>query len=142
MFSVVVFCVQMDSPQEQHRHTQAHLAVPHPSGTFLFSVEMSCFCHFLNNLIAHCFMVEKQVYGYVIFFWRPFMQTLSFLFKVIQSVLRQLEILVRYNSLSLSPRLSPPVSPTCLHTSHLLFPPYQSPIHQTWRGASASRGSG
>lgn len=119
MFSVAVFCVQMDSPQE--RHTQSHLAVPHPSGSFLFSVEMSCFCHFLNNPIAHCSMVEKQVYGNVIF-WRAFMQTLSFLFKVIQSALRQLEILVRQNSLSLSPRLSPPVSPTCLHTSHLLFP--------------------
>lgn len=44
-----------------------------------FGGDMSCFCHFLNNLIAHCFMDKKQVCGNVFFFRKLCMQTLIFI---------------------------------------------------------------
>lgn len=132
----------MDFPKNTHTHTHSHLAVPHPSSTFLFLGDLSCFCHFLNNLIAHCFMEKRKTQPWQChFLWKLCVRTVSFLFKVIQSMLRQSERLVRCNPLWLSPTLSPRIPFTCLHTSHLLFP-YQSPIYQTGRGAGASGGSG
>lgn len=81
------------SPKE-YTHTLSHLALPQPSSTFLFFGDMSCFCHFLNNLIAHCFM-ENTAMAMSFLAYRT-----SFLFRVIQSMLRQSESLVRCNSLA------------------------------------------
>lgn len=54
--------VQMDFPPKyEDRNTFfLHLDVPHPSSPYVL-VTMSGFCHFLNNLIPHCFMVYNMV---------------------------------------------------------------------------------
>lgn len=54
--------VQMDLPPKyEDRNTFfLHLDVPHPSSPYVL-VTMSGFCHFLNNLIPHCFMVYNMV---------------------------------------------------------------------------------
>lgn len=97
---------------------------------------MSCFCHFLNNLIAHCFMDKNKSMAMSSFFKKLCMQTLIFILSNLINVKTVWERGKMQLSLAFL-TLSPQYPFTCLHISHLLFP-YQSPIYQTGRGAAAS----
>ena len=128
MFSLFFWCICFP-PKYTDTHTLPHLAVPHPSSDLSYFLGICCvFCHFPNNLIAHCFICKHHN----VVLWMLLAPNLSFLFV-------KTAWLVRCNSLLLLTALSPPTTFTCLHTPHLLIP-YQSPIHQTKRGAGASMG--